>query len=140
MAFVNEYISPQDIDSYRIKEIDKLYIIGGTGSSQWTIDRDRNVYLRHVAHGSRDIEGFHRGVWIFWFDKELIEIGIDILSATGGLTGPSSAHMAIRYINIPAHLEDRRAEIVDLLREALLAYKNGGVFASEFPFSLILDV
>lgn len=64
MTFINEYVPLEDIATYRIKEIDKLYIIGGTGSSQWTIDRERNIYLRQVGHGPRDIEYFHRGIWI----------------------------------------------------------------------------
>ena len=140
MAFLNEYISPQDSADYGIKEIDKRYVVGGTSSGQWTIDRERKIYLRQVANGSREIVLFHQGIWTLWFDSELIEIGIDNLSATGGLNGPSTGHKALRYINLPARLEARRGEIIEVLREALLAYKNGGVYSSAFPFSLTLDV
>lgn len=140
MAFVNEYISSQDSATYRIKEIDKSYVVGGTSSDQWTIDRERNIYLRQVANGPHEIEYFHKGIWTLWFDGELIEIGIDGLSTTGGLTGPSTSHKAIRYIDLPKRLEARREEIIEVLREALTVYKNGGVYASPFPFSLTLDV
>lgn len=140
MAFVNEYISSQDSAAYGIKEIDKRYVVGGTSSQQWTIDRERNIYLRQVANGPREIDLFYQGVWTLWFDGELIEIGLDNLSSTGGLNQPCTSHMAVRYIKLPARLEARRAEIIEVLREALMAYKDGGVYSGATEFSLTLDV
>lgn len=140
MAFVNEIIPPQDIVAYGIKDIDKRYVVGGTSSDQWTIDRERNIYLRQVANGPREIELFYRGIWTLFFDDELIEIGIDNLSSSGELNAPATGHKAVRYMNIPARLERCRDQIVEALREALLVYKNGGVYASSFHYSLTLDI
>ena len=51
MAFVNEFIPPEDVEKYHLSEIDKRFVVGGTSSRQWTIDRRRDVYLRNVARG-----------------------------------------------------------------------------------------
>ncbi|WP_200958258.1 hypothetical protein [Massilia sp. Root335] len=54
MAFINEFIPEADIKKYGIEEINKKYIVGGTKSGQWTIDRDRDIYLRCVARGREE--------------------------------------------------------------------------------------
>lgn len=140
MAFVNEYISPQDAAAYGVKEIDRRYVVGGTSATHWTIDRERGIYLRHVANGPREPELFHKGTWTLFFDGELIEIGIDNLASTGGLSQPCTSHKAVRSMQLPARLEGRRDEILAVLREALLAYRDGGVYAGATSFSLRLDV
>ncbi len=118
MAFVNEYISPQDSAAYGIKEIDRRYVVGGTSASHRTINRERGIYLRQVANGPREVELFHKGIWTLFFDGELIEIGIDNLASTGGLHQPCTSHKALRHMHLPARLQDRRAEIIEVLREA----------------------
>jgi hypothetical protein len=109
MAFVNEYISPQDCAAYGIKEIDKAYVVGGTSSGQWTIDRERDIYLRQVANGAREIELFHQGIWTLWFDSELIEIGIDNLSATGDRI-PVTGHHRTPLRSLPSRIIDSIGE------------------------------
>lgn len=49
MPFVNEKISDEDYEGYRIAEIDKKQIVGATRSKQWTICRERDVYIRQLT-------------------------------------------------------------------------------------------
>jgi hypothetical protein len=42
MAFVNEYISKEDIEKYHLDELKKKYNLR---IHSWTIDRERNIYL-----------------------------------------------------------------------------------------------
>ena len=51
MPFVNDFISSEDVRKYGLEEIDTHYVVGGTRSRQWTIDRSRDLYLRIVERG-----------------------------------------------------------------------------------------
>ena len=51
MPFINEFISEADVDKYGLKAIDEKVIVGGTRARDWTIDRERGIYLRNVAIG-----------------------------------------------------------------------------------------
>ena len=51
MAFVNEYIPASDIAKYNITYINrKLHFSGDC----WTIDRERDIYLRRIRNGRED--------------------------------------------------------------------------------------
>lgn len=140
MAFINEYIPEADIKKYGIEEIDLRYVVGGSRSRQWTIDRELSIYLRHVANGPSEPELFGNGKWTLFWEGELIEIGITSLGGGGAVGQPCWSHKKVRYINLSPHLEAKKDEIIACLRKALLAYKDGGVFSSSTSFSLTLDV
>ena len=44
MAFVNEFISAEDVAKYGLKAIDEQFKSNGTNSRDWTIDRERDIY------------------------------------------------------------------------------------------------
>lgn len=137
MAFVNEYIPAEDVERYDIENINKMYVCGGV-SGQWTIDRDRNIYLREVAAGVG-----HSGnsrIWNLFWHGELIEIKIEILASGGERNAPCWSHKKIRNIQLPAQLEVRRVEILAGLKEALTTYRDGGVFATATTYTLTLEV
>ena len=51
MTFVNEYIPASDIEKYDITHINwKLHCINDC----WTIDRERDIYLRLIRNGRED--------------------------------------------------------------------------------------
>ena len=55
MAFVNEYISPEDRERYRLADFEsKLFIINPYPS--WAIDRERNIFLRVIRPEARKSE------------------------------------------------------------------------------------
>lgn len=139
MAFVNEYISDEDVKKYDLEAIDRRNIVGGTSARDWTFDRERDIYLRNVGRRGRDQEVSHQLIWNLYWNRELIEVAIDLVGSTGGIGEHCSAHWRIRHINFPTQLRDQRDEILASLREALLAYKDGGVFSRSTSFSMTLD-
>lgn len=135
MAFVNEYIPEADSEKYGIKEINKRFLSTGTS---WTIDRERDIYLRNVAHGREEFR--HQSTWTFYWHGELLVVKLDMVKAGGKRGEACWAHKKIRGIELPQHLEGKRAEILNDLREALTAYKDGGVFATATTYTLTLDL
>lgn len=139
MAFINEYMSAEDKAKYGIAAINMRYTVNGTDARDWTIDKERNIYLRHVAWGP-DRELLHQQVWTLFWEGELIEIGLEYLENTGGAHQPCWAHVKVQYMKLPPQFTHRRDEVIEVLREGLIAYKDGGVFGTATDFSLTLDV
>jgi hypothetical protein len=138
VTFVNEYIPIEDIKKYDIENINKRFIVGGTNSQSWTIDREKNIYLRTVARGREEFS--HQSTWTFYWRGELLEVELENISTTGSRGGACSGHKRLRNIEIPQHLETRKAEIISDLKEALAAYKDGGIFATATTYTLTLDI
>lgn len=138
MAFVNEYIPEADIEKYGIKEINKRFVVGGTNARDWTIDRERGMYLRNVANGREEFR--HQSTWTFYWHGELLIVKLDMVKAGGKRGEACWAHKKIRGIELPQQLEGKRAEILNDLKEALTAYKDGGVFATATTYTLTLDI
>lgn len=138
VAFVNEYISEEDFKAYGLEEIDKKFVVGRVRSPQWTINRDANIYLRCVARG-REERG-HRSTWVFFWRGEMLKVYLENLDMKGQPGGPRQGHKRVRRIEMPAYLEERQEEILGDLREALVAYKDGGVFATATSYTLTLDI
>ena len=138
MAFINEHISADDIEKYDIESIDKRFIVGGVSSKNWTIDRERNIYLRIVARVREDYR--HESTWTFFWNGELLLVELDNIKTDGKAGGERTGHKRIRRLEIPQHLKSHRDEIIDDLKEALTAYKDGGVYATATEYTLILDV
>lgn len=138
MAFINERIPAADVVKYRIEEIDKHYVIGGTSARDWTVDRARDIYLRHVASGREEFLGYQ--AWTLRWKGALIRVDLEMVSASGGHGGPAKGHKRVRRIDIPADLEAHRDEILSELRLALIAYKDGGIYATATEYTLTLDI
>jgi hypothetical protein len=137
MAFVNEYIPADDIEKYSIETIDKKFIVGGTTARDWTIDRERSMYLRNVARGREEF--FHESTWTFFWHGELLVVELEIVGGGGKRGEPGWSHWRVRELELPKHLENRRDEILADLKEALTAYKDGGVFSANTTYSVTLD-
>lgn len=138
MPFINEFIPDADIEKYGIEEINKKYIVGGTKSDQWTIDRDRDIYLRCVARGREEFRS--ESTWTFHWGGELIPIELHMLGGGGKRGEPGWTHWKIHHIYIRPHLQNMRNDILADLKDALIAYKDGGIYSANTTYSVILDV
>ena len=49
MPFVNECVPADDIDRYGLRAVNQQFLKGDF-SYEWTIDRERNVYLRAMGN------------------------------------------------------------------------------------------
>jgi hypothetical protein len=138
MAFINEYISESDKEKYALEEINKRFVVGGTHARDWTVDHDRDMYLRNVAMGREDFS--HQSTWTFYWRGQLIIVELENICTVGEMGGRCHGHKRVHSIEIPACFETWQTEILADLKEAFVAYKDGGVFASASQYTLTLDV
>lgn len=144
MGYVNEFIPADDIKKYSIEEIDSKFV-GGSRSRQWTIDRERNSYLRNVSRGGgSDPDLRNQTTWTFFWQGELITLQLDLLEASGDPGEPGWSHWLLVRANgsngLPNHLRSQGIEFLDDLKQALTAYKDLGVYSSNTGYEVTLDV
>ena len=126
MAFVNEYISKEDIEKYHLDELEKKYHIP---ICSWTIDRERNNFLIHEGTGRKKESQMN---FFFFYRK-----------------GEISKHTIWRFIDSPdktiewkiqryslplfesIEQEQNYKQLLNDLKEAFRAYGLGGVKASD---------
>ena len=138
MAFINEYIPEADVKKYGLEEIDKRFIVVGTNARDWTIDRERDIYLRNVANGREELR--HQSTWTLYWKGSLLVVELDMISACGERGGHGWSHYKLGFIGIPPCLEDKREEVIADLRETLTAYGGGGVYTTRTTSETTLDV
>jgi hypothetical protein len=138
MAFVNEYIPAEDFDKYGLAEIDSKFLATGVKSRTWTIDRDREIYLRHVAAGRDELSGV--STWNLYWKGNLLWFKQQGLAHRGSPGTPCWAHIKVSKFDIPEPLRIHRDEIYQDLRDAFMAYRDGGVFATSTEYSMQLDI
>jgi hypothetical protein len=146
MAFVNEFISAEDVEKYGLHEIDKHFVIGGTNARDWTIDRKRDIYLRNVAiGGGAEPELRNQMKWSFYWHETLFTIRLDLLKGTGGRGEPGWSHWRMMWISgihgLPDHLKKKKDDFVADLKEALTAYQGAGVYSANYAsYSVLLEI
>ena len=145
MAFVNEFIPDEDVEKYHLKEIDEKFFVGQTNSRQWTIDRERDIYLRNVARGAgADPDFRNQTTWTFYWKGDPLTVRLDLMEGRGERGGPGWSHWKMIWVNgsngLPAHLKNHKNQILDTLKEALLAYKDFGVYSSSSSYSITMDI
>ena len=122
MAFINEYIPPSDIKKYNIAYInEKLHCINDC----WTIDRERDIYLRLIRNGRED-EAPRMEFSLYWRGT-LLEFGR--MEQRGVFKGPCWGHYSQFRLSLPASLEERRSEVVANIKEALIVHKEAGIYS-----------
>jgi hypothetical protein len=126
MAFVNEYVPEADIKKYGIEEVDQCY---GKSNMRpdWTIDRERYIYLRWMVTGEDEFR--NQSDFTFYWKGELIFARLRVTnSKTLGTRAWVNWRLAI--MNLPDELQEKKPEIVADLKDALTAYKDCGVYSN----------
>ena len=140
MPFINEYISPEDAEKYGLAAIDAIH--KGTYARDWTIDRDGDMYLRNVANGRHEDHG--KAIWTFYWKGTPLTLRMDGVDGGGDRGQPGWTRWCLIHVNgscgLPADLKIHQAEIIEDLKDALLAYKDGGVFSANTDYRIVLDV
>lgn len=144
MPFVNEYISKEDFEKYGLEKIDQRFIVGGVYARDWTIDRERDIYLRQVARGREEF--MHISKWTFFWHGELLWLEVHSLSCVGERGGSGHAVKRVERLSsmgspvLAPHLQSQREQIIADLTEAMIASKGGGVFSTFSDYTLDLEV
>ncbi|MDP3138212.1 MAG: hypothetical protein Q8N17_18000 [Burkholderiaceae bacterium] len=154
MAFVNEIIGDEDRKKYGLDELNNsLRMRGRTPQRDWTIDHERDIYLRQIASNSRELADFDYGerrpnfTWHFYWQGELMTVCLEVTDS--GSDAKRDGHGWVRYqlmdcyqkgFFIPVNLLDQRDEIIAALRAALTAYGGGGVYSTNSTFETTLAI
>ena len=121
MGFVNEVVSDEDIERYG------LPFKKGSGR-YWTRDAERNYYLWGGLQGNRAIDEDVQ--WRFHFFDGQQKISFSLKRGKGSVKLSESPYIihwvSIEELDIPDYSAQERELILDLLREALLAFGEGG--------------
>lgn len=137
MAFVNEYISEADIENYKIEESNRKYN-KHTSKPSWTVDHERRFYLR-LLHRGREEYG-NRLTYIFYWNSSEIIVYLDV-DGGGVVNGSQWRHYRLFEIKIPEIHLLKKTELINDLKEALVAYRGAGVRSTSDPrnFSATFD-
>jgi hypothetical protein len=153
MAFVNEYISLEDRERYRLADFEKhLFTINPQRS--WAIDREQNIFLRVIRPAARGSEPadpdarYEKDFQFHWkgYDylvstsrkdaKEFDVIPVDVFESDNPKTeGARVLRFYLLHIgeigkptpDAPSALRTQRQRVLSDL-EYVLAYGEGGVF------------
>ncbi|PPU15496.1 hypothetical protein [Xanthomonas arboricola] len=146
MAFVSEFISPDDVARYDILSIDRKFLIGGTNARDWVIDREREIYLRNVAHGGgSEPEIRNQTQWTFYWRGELLTLRLDMLESGGERKGAGWSRWMLIWINggkgLPDHLKSDAPQFVEDLGVALTAHKGfGGIHSKYTDYNAKIEI
>ena len=144
MGFVNEFITEEDVQKYQLAEIDKRFVVGGTNARDWTIDRERDIYLRNVAVGGHtDPEIRNQTKWTLYWHGTLLVLGLDGMGSGGKSGEPGWSHWKLVWLcgrsGLPAHLMAQKVQVLETLKEA--AHRGGGVYSANYSsYDVRLDI
>ncbi len=125
MAFVNEFIPASDVVNYGIAAINQYYLRSDF-RPHWTVARDRDIYLREVASGREEFAGDY--TYTLYWKGDLIRLDLREKSETKPGRAAWRSY-ALLELDLPAHLEPKRSEILADLKEALIARNGAGVYS-----------
>lgn len=124
MAFVNEYVSPEDAKKYDLACVFARFDKSLLGNPTWTIDRENDVFLlwlRSSREESRNYEMFAMSWKGNVFPVYLIP------NSGGKLSQKSFTHWQLMELKLPELLLADNSQITDALKGALAEYKAGGI-------------
>ena len=143
--FPNEFIREADVEKYGLKEIDDMISTNATYARNWTVDRDRGIYLRNVAIGDAEQPGNNsRMLWTFYWGETPLALRLDLLNEENASDPNSVAHWKLMWVNgkdgLPAHLRARKDDMLQDLKLALVKYKDFGVSFKNSEANVQLEV
>lgn len=134
MAFVNEYVSEENVKKFSLEEI--IFRFSPEWRSpgippeyrfSWTVDRERNIYLMRIKTGRDDIS--NRSYWVLSYQGEEIKVQIDRAQGGSHTFNENPYKMIWELVKIePDHIPGvvTKNEIISTLKEALVVYGQGG--------------
>lgn len=132
MAFVNEFVSEEDAKKYGLEEIDQRYR-RSSFRPVWTVDRERDIYLREVESGREEFANQY-GYTFFWKGGLMF---VRLTRRGGGARGGDGwSEWTLLGIAMPDELQANRAEIIADLKSALTAYKDFGVYSTSTTYTV----
>jgi len=146
MGFINENISAENVVKYKLEEIDESFTFGGTYARDWTVNYEKKMYLRNVANGRGEERG--KSEWIFYWRDKLIYLELVILESRGKPNDKGYIHWKLmklerfEYQGYDGWLIMKFSDIISDIKDALLCYKDFGIYSvcTEFSFDLEIQI
>lgn len=150
MTYINEFISQEDRQKYKIDDLEKYYkgLLGPVSTrGGWTIDREKNSYLIKIKTG----HGFDNelGVKYFVFYWQELDILAKFQTKGGGVPdGLKWRRYELKQIDMddietPQEDQDRFKRDYDLmindLKIALIAYRDFGILSDSTQCDISFD-
>lgn len=125
MSYMNEYISEENQMKHHIQALYGRY--GMTSPRpQWTINHETESFLCFMRGGREDYQSLVD--FAFSYKGEIVELRFDI-RAGGVYKGTGWIKYRKVFIKIPADLIAEEAHIVSEIKQALIEYKDGGIYS-----------
>ncbi len=138
MAFINQFIAQADAERFGIEEINRIFSVSARNAGHWTIDRERNIYLRCVANGTDEYR--RRSTWTLYWNGNLLLLDLNLMGGGGKGGEPGWSHWRLQHMSLPRELEPKRIQILADLKEALTTYKDAGVYSTSTRHAVVLEV
>jgi hypothetical protein len=122
MAFVNEYVSAEDVKKYDLDGINRRFGKDPQIRYGWTIDRERDVFLRWIGSGREEFAG--RETFALFWKGEVLPVYTESKSK-GLLNEKTSTVWHSAAIELPPNLAGQGEAVTQVLKEALTEYKVG---------------
>lgn len=130
MKFSNEMVDEADIEKFELRKSNKDFLIGDF-EYNWTINTNRDIYLRYMKV---DREEPYRTHMVFYWKGLLLKIDL-LMSGKGVRHGDIETTWKWFGLHQPAAESNKilianRAEIMGNLKDALTAFKDGGMYST----------
>ena len=131
MAFVNEYISDEDVEKYDIAQLRDKFHAYRQEKFYWTRDRERDAYLMRLRNLGRDLEP---ELWLLYEKSRYCAV---MLHDAGGSIKLSERPFRMLWHfdgfdeawpkKCPVPPVEEQPHVIQLLKEALTAYGYAGM-------------
>lgn len=132
MAFVNEYISDEDVEKYGIAQLrEELHFFHATREQwDWTRDRERDAYLMQMRFLGRD---FEPEVWLLYEKGRYCAVMLHRGGSKKLVERPYRRLWHFKGFDeawtnrCPVPPKEEQPHVIQLLKEALTAYGYAGM-------------
>lgn len=146
MAFINEYISEEDIKKYDIRGIWKQFhpfltdeeLDLSVDKYSWTVDKDREIFFIPLKSGKDEFS--NQKSCALWWKGHLLSVIIE--NVGGHLDYPNqigSITWGLVNIDRPTDFIVMDSEVVSALKEALIVYRLRGIQIPIANYSVKFD-
>ena len=150
MGFVNAKISKEDRIEYGLDDIENSVPKGVWHPSRdWTIDKERKIYLRQIWQSNSGPEPemspkFIDRKYHFFIDNILHQVNIraDLEKEIMTKEGYVKAVLTLKSVEFPWTSKNEFNHLIQVLYEALLARKGNGIYSNwikEYDLILIYE-
>lgn len=132
MAFVNEFVSEEDVKKYDLDKIWDIYHPFSKGEPPlgfrytWTIDKEKNIFLIPVASGREEYS--NRVTCVLWWNGTRLTIKIDLAAESSSKLSDTPFKRIWELVEVCQRTDfsEPREKVISILKEALITYGYRG--------------